>query len=1136
MPPGATITNATTGETLRCYPFLFSSLDELQKYLFQEWGIPTERQLILLPFGNKLTRDNFLSILALEHNGGETDSESRVSTVGEKLYVYDRKLFSLISEPITLSGSQILGLEKLVSGELVQSSVLDTDVKVPPFDDASISEALNFLETLSEDERAPPSPSLIRPSTSPLLEVDLSNPLSLTHEKIKSVLTTNLGWLSALGVDVRFFNSFVDRVVGEILRMLECLEVCYQYLRTYSYELNTLHTSNVSYLGQLQKVATQLNRGSHSETLLENIRGLNDLPLKRYVDAEILHKRNTLLTELDSGITEDLIEVEKSVKENSPMEGAILSSIDNIKTYFDSCRIESEPEKPMLTKFEELSARLKTNSEEILNAESSPVANPSDDVDSATINVLRENKNETVRTLYTIALALYVKAEKFSKIKKNIQLLMILTMGQIAYSQMKCVKVKNFLLNEWNEKLNQYQKCEDEIASISDLPLIYGYYLIERYRRCSWKLQRSLAVQKFYEDNENITVAEQFEREKWIKTLADVPFSFLSELDNDVDISFGNRVPKPVNVEGLSLDLKELTISIRDYISELEKHGVDKSLINNLNKKFREVSYVKPLFTESNLKSNHDAENMELEYYKARANSLELLLHETMLSNPYHWPVGIFADSQAGKNDTSLVHAPSIVSNMIQNNLVEDTYLSGVDKTYFEFQMEITRLQDQIKELQKSLKERDIAISQQKTKISDLTLENVSYRETLDYLREELRKMTTQGRKIRLETLEKTENNKNLMRTLVEQNVKNSKKLDDITTERDKLLEGTTALESEKEGLEEQILMLTKKIHESESVIERESKDKGVQTENIQPTDIGPLGDVLRTSSHEKSDLFRLQGSLQQWLFDIIGGNIRILENIGLLLVSDTEGTENEQRFSIKRVKGLSKGTNSHKLSDSTTLGNANLEENSIKSPVFYQFKDIFDKLGKNKDDKDATLFLSYVDNLYSGKLYENSVINRFRDVETLAKNLTKENKFLKKFSRDESARKLNLNNFRIGDLALFLPIKHAGGTIDSGPSLSAGSHFSSVDLSTSPLSPPTQDQRIYSARIWAAFTAFDNKRKYFLRADDEDSFSTRDWFVGRITSLEEYHGGSVSPGVVASDLVGSTTWYYVTATIVESV
>ena len=348
MPPGATITNATTGETLRCYPFLFSSLDELQKYLFQEWGIPTERQLILLPFGNKLTRDNFLSILALEHNGGETDSESRVSTVGEKLYVYDRKLFSLISEPITLSGSQILGLEKLVSGELVQSSVLDTDVKVPPFDDASISEALNFLETLSEDERAPPSPSLIRPSTSPLLEVDLSNPLSLTHEKIKSVLTTNLGWLSALGVDVRFFNSFVDRVVGEILRMLECLEVCYQYLRTYSYELNTLHTSNVSYLGQLQKVATQLNRGSHSETLLENIRGLNDLPLKRYVDAEILHKRNTLLTELDSGITEDLIEVEKSVKENSPMEGAILSSIDNIKTYFDSCRIESEPENQCL--------------------------------------------------------------------------------------------------------------------------------------------------------------------------------------------------------------------------------------------------------------------------------------------------------------------------------------------------------------------------------------------------------------------------------------------------------------------------------------------------------------------------------------------------------------------------------------------------------------------------------------------------------------------------------------------------------------------------------------------------------------------------------------------------------------------
>ena len=1129
MPPSATITNAATGETLRYNSFLFSSLDELQKYLFQEWGIPAERQLILLPFGNKLTRDSFFSILALEHSRGETDNDGGVSTIGEKLYVYDRKLFSLISEPFTLSRSQVLELEKLVSEEPVQSSVLGTDVKAPPFDEASLSEALHFLETLSKDERAPPSPSLIRPSTSPLLEVDLSNPLFLTYEKIKSVLTTNLGWLSALDLDVRYFNSFVDGVVEEILRILECLEVCYQYLRTYSYELDTLHTSNVSYSGQLRKVATQLNRGLHPETLLENIHGLNDLSLNRYIDAKTLHKKATLLTELESGITKDLIEVEKSIRENSQMEGTILSSIDNIKTYFDSCRIEAEPEKPMLTKFEELSARLKANCEEILNADNLPV-------DNTTIGVLREDKNETVRTLYTIALALYVKAEKFSKIKKNIQLLTILTMGQIAYSQMMCAKVKNFLLNGWNEKLSQYQKFVDEIASISDLPLIYGYYLIERYRRCSWCLQRSLTVQKFYEDNEKIIVMEQFEREKWIKTLPNMPFSFLSEMDDDVDMNFGNRIPKSVSVEQLSLELEELTVSIRHYTNELEKNGVDKSLIDRLNKKFREVSQVKPLFTQSNLKSKQDVENMELEYNKARANSLELLLHETILSNSHHWPVGIFADSQAGKNDTSLVHAPSIVDNIVQNNLVEDTYLSGLDKTYFEFQMEITQLQDQIQGLQKIPKERDLTISQQKTKISDLSLENVSYRETLDSLREELRKMTTQEQKLKLDTLEKTENYKISTRTLIEQNMKNSKKLDDITTERNKLLESTAVLESEKEELKEQIFNLTKKIHESEIVIKREPRDEAVQTEDIQPTNIVPPGSVIRTHSTEKNDSFEFLGALQQWLFNIIGGNIRILENIGLLLVSNTEKTNTEQKFSIKRVKGLSKGTNNHRLGDSTTLGDVNLEENSIASPVFYQFKNIFDKLGKNKGDNDVALFLSYVDNLYSRQLYENSVISRFKDVEMLAKNLTKENKLLKKFNRDESARKLNLNNFRIGDLALFLPIKHAGEATDSGPPLSADSHFSSVDLSTSPLLPPTRDQHRYSTNLWAAFTAFDDKKKYLLRADDEDSLSTRDWFVGKITSLEEYHDSGKSSGVVTTDLVSSVTWYYVAATIVESV
>lgn len=286
---------------------------------------------------------------------------------------------------------------------------------------------------------------------------------------------------------------------------------------------------------------------------------------------------------------------------------------------------------------------------------------------------------------------------------------------------------------------------------------------------------------------------------------------------------------------------------------------------------------------------------------------------------------------------------------------------------------------------------------------------------------------------------------------------------------------------------------------------------------------------------------------LEKALYDVFQSSIFILESIGLLLSKDSDNN-----FKIVRVKGLRKDT------DSSVI---DMNGSMVKSIVSQEIKSTFDTIKDDKESNTHDHFLAYTERLFGNQLFEASVIRRFNDIESLAKKLRKENKCKKILLERYNQDKITIDNFQLGDLALFLPINDQELLLNSSTS-SLNSSFSSIDLNSSTASvvprssnaksdvpannlnstqhtitdvgnisnharssntyntgynnstfensnvnnPKTQNSNKKSS-IWAVFTATNSNTRYILRnsASNYDVLKEKEWVMGRITAMEKH-------------------------------
>lgn len=175
------------------------------------------------------------------------------------------------------------------------------------------------------------------------------------------------------------------------------------------------------------------------------------------------------------------------------------------------------------------------------------------------------------------------------------------------------------------------------------------------------------------------------------------------------------------------------------------------------------------------------------------------------------------------------------------------------------------------------------------------------------------------------------------------------------------------------------------------------------------------------------------------------------------------------------------------------------------------------------------------------------SIHNRFDDVESLARKLTKEKLQLKneiKVLKSQMKSRLVLRNFCVGDLVLFLKtlVPHNLTNRSSLSAIGSDASYSLENSETSVIgiesfgecSNGAKENARASKQPWAVFNVA--SPNYYLKnstGDDHINLENRDWFVGRITNIEEFivdisnfnnvHENPFKLGV-------DTKWYFVEA------
>lgn len=1101
-----TVINAITGKTLPTNIDYFMAIDDFKHFIVQQWLIPLDQIFILLPYGAKLKKSNFKDCLR-EHNGRC------------EFYVFDRRLFSLVNDP------------RHMTTEAVLNSPVTQDVT-------------KLLESANRSSQV----TLIRPINSPLLDANLSSNSagSLTGRRIVSLLTTNLGWLSALEIDVHYFHKVINDTLTETQQMFNCLNICQQYLKVYCYDVEKLYNSNVEFVTNLEKNSNSKNWHDVYDNVLDKLPlvikdGTHDR-LSQYLNKGQLENDYKLLCECSRGVNSKLCSLKDQIDENYKFRQTIGSASNELKLTFQEDKSKYEMEDNMMDKFSEMVKKMKEESHEILNQE---LVDFTSEYTARAIDIITENKNSVVPKLYTIAQALYTQASNSLERKKTLQECLIRTLGQIAFVQIHILEIKESILKECNKDLEFLQEHELVFSQVDDLPLVYGLFLIENFRRNLWFEQVKSYNLEYCEDFKIITDNEKRYRNKWTNNFGSIAQMF--EFQNRQSYEWLEQLTENSRREASEHNTSSISLQeIETYIFTLSKLGISTSLVQLLKRSLEEVKQYK-ITVGSNRKkyatgtcptvcsqSSHSQviDPDVIRGYKTRIRKLESLLHDAQVCNIASWPSGILnnASLSAFQNNT-----PSVNSKlpMWTSNIKEKSRKSEREK---DLEASVSKLLEQVDSLTKENIELNDKAKSTRGELLSIEDECNAYRETLTKLNKELSRLTAEQEQQKIAQLTEQNDFKTQLETIIKNNTELSKDLDSwkdkygtLNVMKDDLLANMANMENdfikERVGFQDDIETLKRELTELKVSNHEEEDDQ---------SSLGTRSDEI---SDEMNSLKKFNKDMESKLFQIFASSVFILENIGLLLSKSNDG-----KIQITRVKGLRKGMANSIIDSTTTSADSQV---IVKSNVFQTLKKLYESVESNNELNSQQLLLTSVAELFNNKLYESSVIKRFKDIESLAKKLTKENKFKRGLLDAYQREKITIKNFQIGDLALFLPTRDTGIESSLASSFSSlNSSFSSVDLSTPPppgatsnqLTVKTKHKNSHSnkSRPWAAFTAFEEyTTRYFLKESDE-IIQDRDWFVGRITTMERHvvDNNNFNP----FKLPQNTVWFHVSAELLNSI
>ena len=1153
------IINAISGKVIVTNIRYFTTYNDLKSFIKIKWGIPIEQILILLPYGTKLKQSVFESYLSFNSNNldfnivsDNTNDSLTSSFLQKEFYVFDRRLFSLVNEPSQIKENdktKKINTKNTIEGQLISETLQKTQTILK--------------EVVVSERKVVTELSLIKPVPSPLIDTNFKKVDSKSYHNVTSVLITNMGWLSALEIDVHYLEQMIIDFSEDISNIVKCLFMANEYLKKYAFDIEQLYNSNVSFLDQLSHLKNDSKWSSYYDNVLNKLEALNGRNLQQYVDKNKLYSDFNLVNELDTNVNSELLKIKREIDTNFKERDIILDNIRQVENHFlplnDNYKLEDE----MLDKFNELIDEIKLEIRELLDQKIEDLSE--EELHDIATNTISSKHKSTVSKLYTISQALYTKVEDFLDQKHILQEQTVALLGQISFSQMAILKMKKSLTQDCNSQLKLYQETIQHFTQVEDIPVIYGLYMIELYRQKLWFFDIVKDTNSFMTGSHVRTDKERSVRADWIDRYGLIAPLFTDNIKDPTDFEYlDKRVFEKGNnghidndtLYNIKIEAEKLFDSIQTYLQQLTETIIKTDVYSSLGKSFQDMNSLGLMLT-NECSENFESSESRIKYYRDRVLRLESILHDIYLNNSQQWPTGMLV--RPVRSTTGLI-MDTLPTSSIQFPLNMNKETNVTNK-------ELNIARNEIDNLKKKSEQQQLDINDQILKLSDLKLESAAYRETLNHLNQELFRLTTLQEESETDKETRTLEYKEGLEKLINQNIESTNEVislkkqlqesnnayntlkeqqdkhsEDWSNEREQLkleIEELKAVtnakptETSTKVNEKQTDGENSNINDDHDVI-NVSTQTDIETDNIciqtEPESITELSIKLP----EYDQLAKQNHELQQTIFEIFQRNIYILENIGLLLTTKSKNVTadanaiiglSDKQLSIKRVKGLKKRTEQSMISSYSLHSHQyqeDVDNKVIQSSVYHAVEELFRKWESNDDNQESDTVLNFIRRVYESNLYEMSVIRRFTDVEILAKKLTKDLKSKKKVLSKLQSEKITVTDFQIGDLALFLPTSD-NHMMDGGYSISSlNSSFSSVDISTPPhtmeidniinnnspgiktssIADFTEKEKMHP---WAAFTAFEKDIKYFYcNQENQVNLRNEEWFLGKITNLEK--------------------------------
>ncbi|KAL6451931.1 ATG11 Autophagy-related protein 11 [Candida maltosa Xu316] len=507
-------------------------------------------------------------------------------------------------------------------------------------------------------------------------------------QNVSSTLKINQGWARALSQDSSTMEEYCREMIKEINIIFKGLSTIFQFATNFTSEIEKNFNNFYNYI-------KLINYKTLHKSWLQNYRKLQSFPtfkidshtirISEYLDADKLKN-------LADYIDKFLPLIVKKFNELGDDINNVNDDKLKIDKFIESSRNES------IKHFKDV------NVQNLLEKVQAVTKNIVDDVDrlgTSDVNQIYKTHRDTYSVaIYENAKNIYKNFKDLEKFKSQLLKNSLQTFNTIANLQMKMVGVKTEMRKlseegsagpeeeEQEEQQQDVKKYEDHLSLTIDMPLLFGFALIEKRRQFEWTdFYAKGIVNNASEQFSTIIDHERRFREIWWKKFG----SFLSSIDNQlappgslphIDVTLVSNKQQTFSI---LQDLKIERDDIIKYIALVESSHISKNFVDLLNKNFKDLikctnnmkkvtRVVSSLSTFTSFTADEkskqltDGETDEaidfdlnlIKGLKSRIKKLENLLHQQQYRNINNWPVIRNGSSMTVDNRMSTIIQPKV--------------------------------------------------------------------------------------------------------------------------------------------------------------------------------------------------------------------------------------------------------------------------------------------------------------------------------------------------------------------------------------------------------------------------------------------------------------------------------------------